>query len=502
MKDSGRGHSVSGGRSVSNVASSGLSEGQHDDRNIGADPLMMHVKEEPMSDYDDEDDASFSEDTSESQGYSGTTDFVRQAPYDTRPFPDEEAVSRGNKMVVALPPPPSLQKRPSLKRKSFHPSAQRTSQTSETDSVGVNEDVNSGDIGASGEGGVDATKVLKNIVKSIPEMAMNLGTSSEIGDDNKPRMYLRLNEDDVANQSPPPLSGQANQVQFTISMGSSENTTSQTFPISMTCNMSYNPQQSHGSTSSLKCLSPHARVQQYREKLKEDPEAWVNYKKKEAERKREARKKMTDDQRRRASEMAKLRRKRRLLNLALAGLGAQAAGLGGQTSSLGDSEGMLPLSPTHEGYGDDMSPSGMRSYEGLGSGIRTPGSETGVSTSLLSPSDQQSTANRPDMLQQMLPHGLVNVNQPVVETLLKERQREFWREEKRKYRARMSEQKREQVRQHDANYKRSRRQLMKESSEYWSEEMQEDGNDGNFIKQEPVWTDDDDDQGYSYPSFN
>ncbi|XP_021378935.1 uncharacterized protein LOC110466609 isoform X6 [Mizuhopecten yessoensis] len=187
MKDSGRGHSVSGGRSVSNVASSGLSEGQHDDRNIGADPLMMHVKEEPMSDYDDEDDASFSEDTSESQGYSGTTDFVRQAPYDTRPFPDEEAVSRGNKMVVALPPPPSLQKRPSLKRKSFHPSAQRTSQTSETDSVGVNEDVNSGDIGASGEGGVDATKVLKNIVKSIPEMAMNLGTSSEIGDDNKPR---------------------------------------------------------------------------------------------------------------------------------------------------------------------------------------------------------------------------------------------------------------------------------------------------------------------------
>ncbi|XP_021378894.1 uncharacterized protein LOC110466609 isoform X2 [Mizuhopecten yessoensis] len=186
MKDSGRGHSVSGGRSVSNVASSGLSEGQHDDRNIGADPLMMHVKEEPMSDYDDEDDASFSEDTSESQGYSGTTDFVRQAPYDTRPFPDEEAVSRGNKMVVALPPPPSLQKRPSLKRKSFHPSAQRTSQTSETDSVGVNEDVNSGDIGASGEGGVDATKVLKNIVKSIPEMAMNLGTSSEIGDDNKP----------------------------------------------------------------------------------------------------------------------------------------------------------------------------------------------------------------------------------------------------------------------------------------------------------------------------
>ncbi|XP_021378913.1 zinc finger and BTB domain-containing protein 17-like isoform X4 [Mizuhopecten yessoensis] len=188
MKDSGRGHSVSGGRSVSNVASSGLSEGQHDDRNIGADPLMMHVKEEPMSDYDDEDDASFSEDTSESQGYSGTTDFVRQAPYDTRPFPDEEAVSRGNKMVVALPPPPSLQKRPSLKRKSFHPSAQRTSQTSETDSVGVNEDVNSGDIGASGEGGVDATKVLKNIVKSIPEMAMNLGTSSEIGDDNKPRV--------------------------------------------------------------------------------------------------------------------------------------------------------------------------------------------------------------------------------------------------------------------------------------------------------------------------
>ncbi|XP_060079898.1 uncharacterized protein LOC132559270 isoform X1 [Ylistrum balloti] len=486
VKDNGRGHSVS------NVSLSGPSESQSDKKEVTSDPLVMHVKEEPMSDYEDEDDASYSEDTSESLGYSGTTDFVRQAPYDTRPFPDETSVTSGNKMIVAIPPPPSLQKRPSLRQKSFPPSAQHVSQTSETVSGLPSENVNSGELGASDEGNVDATKVLKNIVKSMPEMAMNLGTSSEIGEDNKPRMYLRLNDDEGPSQSTSPLTGQANQVQFTISMGSSENTTSQTFPISMTCNMSYNPQQSRSSKSSLKCLSPHARVQHYRDKLKEDPEAWVNYKKKEAERKREARKKMTDDQRRRASEMAKLRRKRRLLNLALAGLGAQAAD---QAASLVKSANMMPLSPTQAEY-KDMSR--MRSYEGLGSssGIPTSDSETGKTTPMPSSSDQQSS----DMIQQMIPHGLVS--QPVMETLLKERQREFWREEKRKYRARMSEQKRQQVRQHDADYKRSRRQLMKESAEYWSGAMEEDSNNGNYIKQEPVWTDDEEDQGYSFPSYS
>ncbi|XP_060080036.1 uncharacterized protein LOC132559270 isoform X3 [Ylistrum balloti] len=181
VKDNGRGHSVS------NVSLSGPSESQSDKKEVTSDPLVMHVKEEPMSDYEDEDDASYSEDTSESLGYSGTTDFVRQAPYDTRPFPDETSVTSGNKMIVAIPPPPSLQKRPSLRQKSFPPSAQHVSQTSETVSGLPSENVNSGELGASDEGNVDATKVLKNIVKSMPEMAMNLGTSSEIGEDNKPR---------------------------------------------------------------------------------------------------------------------------------------------------------------------------------------------------------------------------------------------------------------------------------------------------------------------------
>ncbi|XP_033751764.1 uncharacterized protein LOC117335704 isoform X2 [Pecten maximus] len=179
VKDNGRGHSVIG------MSSSGPSEGQQDDRT--SDPLMMQVKEEPVSDYEDEDDTSFSEDTSESIGYSGTTDFVRQAPYDTRPFPNESSATSGNKLTVAIPPPPSLQKRPSLKHRSFPPSAQHLSQTSETASDAPSEDANSGDLGASDETGVDATKVLKNIVKSMPEMAMNLGTASEIGEDNKPR---------------------------------------------------------------------------------------------------------------------------------------------------------------------------------------------------------------------------------------------------------------------------------------------------------------------------
>lgn len=243
-------------------------------------------------------------------------------------------------------------------------------------------------------------------------------------------------------------------------------------------------------------MSPHARVQHYRDKLKEDPEAWVNYKKKEAERKREARKKMTDDQRRRASEMAKLRRKRRLLNLALAGLGAQTPS---HTSGLTKSGDMLPLTQEHEGYADDISR--MKLYESLGlsPGVQSPGSETGLAPQKTRSADP-SPASQADLLQQMLPQGIVD--QPVVESILKERQREFWREEKRKYRARMSEQKRQEVRQHDADYKRSRRQLLKESAEYWNTAMEEDNSEELFIKQEPVWTDEEEDQGYSYPSYN
>ncbi|XP_069132368.1 zinc finger and BTB domain-containing protein 49-like isoform X4 [Argopecten irradians] len=196
QKKSGQSESGKDSERCHSVSSSMPSETQHDDSS--SDPLMMQVKEEPVSDYEDDDDGGYSEDTSESFG--GTTDFVRQAPYDTRPFPKEPSATSSNKLPVNIPPPPSLQKRPSFKQKSFPPSAQ----SSETD---VASETDTGPEGSS----VDATKVLKNIVKSMPEMAMNLGTSSEMGDDNKPRMFLRLNEDNSTNQSAAPLSGQANQ---------------------------------------------------------------------------------------------------------------------------------------------------------------------------------------------------------------------------------------------------------------------------------------------------
>ncbi|XP_069132365.1 uncharacterized protein [Argopecten irradians] len=171
QKKSGQSESGKDSERCHSVSSSMPSETQHDDSS--SDPLMMQVKEEPVSDYEDDDDGGYSEDTSESFG--GTTDFVRQAPYDTRPFPKEPSATSSNKLPVNIPPPPSLQKRPSFKQKSFPPSAQ----SSETD---VASETDTGPEGSS----VDATKVLKNIVKSMPEMAMNLGTSSEMGDDNKP----------------------------------------------------------------------------------------------------------------------------------------------------------------------------------------------------------------------------------------------------------------------------------------------------------------------------
>ncbi|XP_069132369.1 uncharacterized protein [Argopecten irradians] len=191
QKKSGQSESGKDSERCHSVSSSMPSETQHDDSS--SDPLMMQVKEEPVSDYEDDDDGGYSEDTSESFG--GTTDFVRQAPYDTRPFPKEPSATSSNKLPVNIPPPPSLQKRPSFKQKSFPPSAQ----SSETD---VASETDTGPEGSS----VDATKVLKNIVKSMPEMAMNLGTSSEMGDDNKPSpksavLSLKRKRNDLLDQS-------------------------------------------------------------------------------------------------------------------------------------------------------------------------------------------------------------------------------------------------------------------------------------------------------------
>lgn len=188
---------------------------------------------------------------------------------------------------------------------------------------------------------------------------------------------------------------------------------------------------------------------------------------------------MTDDQRRRASEMAKLRRKRRLLNLALVGLGAQS--------------GMSPISPLSDvSYGDMMSSPGLGLHGS--SGLDSSG------VGLLSPNSGGSGRDgKGDQTDMLLPPGLVI--QPGMESLLKERQREFWREEKRKYRARMSDQKRKQVRQHDAHYKRSRRQLMKDASDNWSEDMEHPDSEGMFIKQEPVWMYEEDETDYSYSEY-